>query len=73
MTLSTKRWLRGMLRSWTAHTGVYLAVLGYLQTQDKLLTQWFGADAMGQIMMLFGLLVVVLRAKTNQSVEDKGR
>jgi hypothetical protein len=50
-----------------------MAALGYLQTQDKILTAWFGPDAMGQIMMVFGLAVVLLRAKTNESLESKGQ
>lgn len=72
MTLSTRRILRGFVKSYTAHTGTILAVLGYLQTQDKLLTQWFGPDAIGAIMMAFGVLVVGLRARTNESLETKG-
>ena len=73
ISVKTKRILRGLMRSWTANTGTILAVLGYLQTQDKLLTQWFGPDALGQIMMGFGLLIVILRAKTTKSLETKGR
>ena len=44
MSLATKRWLRGLMRSWTAHAGTYIAVVGYLQTQDKLIDQYLGAD-----------------------------
>lgn len=72
MSITTKRFWRGFLRSWTAHAGVYIAVLGYLQTQDKLIDKYLGADATGIMMMLFGALVVGLRAKTTQSLTDKG-
>lgn len=72
MTTKQTRWLKGLLKSWTAHTGTLLAVLGYLQTQDKLIEQWFGPDALGVLMMTFGILVVGLRARTTESLESKG-
>ncbi len=72
MSLATKRWLRGLARSWTAHAGTYIAVVGYLQTQDKLIDKYLGADATGIIMMLFGLIVVALRARTTESLTAKG-
>jgi len=73
LSASSKRILRGLSRSWTAHTGTWLAVIGYLQTQDKIITEWFGPDAVGQIMICFGLLIVILRAKTSESLEARGR
>jgi hypothetical protein len=72
MSLATKRWLRGLMRSWTAHAGTYIAVVGYLQTQDKLIDKYLGADATGILMMLFGLIVVALRARTTESLTAKG-
>lgn len=72
MNIATKRWLRGLSRSWTAHAGTYIAVVGYLQTQDKLIDKWLGPDATGSLMMLFGLIVVILRAKTSESLSAKG-
>ena len=72
MSLATKRWLRGLARSWTAHAGTYIAVIGYLQTQDKLIDKYLGSDATGIIMMLFGLIVVALRARTTESLKAKG-
>ena len=72
MSLATRRWLRGLSRSWTAHAGTYIAVVGYLQTQDKMIDKYLGADATGVIMMLFGLIVVALRAKTSESLSAKG-
>ena len=72
MSLATKRWLRGMSRSWTAHAGTYIAVVGYLQTQDKLIDRYLGSDATGILMMVFGLIVVALRAKTSESLTAKG-
>lgn len=72
MTLRQKRWLKGFVRSWTAHAGTYIAVVGYLQTQDKLIDRYLGADATGILMMLFGLIVVALRAKTSESLTTKG-
>ena len=72
MNITTKRWLRGMSRSWTAHAGTYIAIVGYLQTQDKLIDRYLGADATGILMMVFGLIVVGLRAKTSESLTAKG-
>ncbi len=72
MSIATKRWLRGLSRSWTAHAGTYIAIVGYLQTQDKLIDRYLGADATGILMMLFGLIVVVLRARTTESLSTKG-
>ena len=72
MTLYTKRWVKGLVKSWTAHAGTWIAVLGYLQTQDKLLTKWVGENAIGGVLMTIGILVIVLRAKTNESLESKG-
>ena len=72
MNITTKRWLRGLSRSWTAHAGTYIAVVGYLQTQDKLIDRYLGADATGILMMVFGLIVVILRAKTSESLSAKG-
>ena len=72
ISLRIKRALRGALRSWTTHAGVYIAVIGYLQTQDKLIDKYLGADATGVLMMLFGLVVIVLRSKTKESLAEKG-
>ena len=72
MSLATKRWLRGLARSWTAHAGTNIAIVGYLQTQDKLIDKYLGADATGVLMMVFGLIVVALRAKTSESLTAKG-
>jgi len=72
MSLATRRLLRGLSRSWTAHAGTYIAVVGYLQTQDKMIDKYLGADATGVIMMVFGLLVVALRAKTSERLSAKG-
>ena len=72
MSLATRRLLRGLSRSWTAHAGTYIAIVGYLQTQDKLIDKYLGADATGVLMMLFGLVVIVLRSKTKESLAEKG-
>ena len=73
MTPKSRRIIRGLLRSWTAHTGTTIAMLGYLQTQDKILEKWFGPDALGVILVVVGILMVGLRAKTNQSLADRGQ
>lgn len=72
MNLKQRRILRGFLRSWTAHAGVILAVLGYLQTQGDALTALLGESGTGLVMMLMGAVVVALRARTHESLEQKG-
>ena len=73
MSLATKRWLRGLSRSWTAHAGTYIAIVGYLQTQDKLIDKYLGADATGILMMLFGLIVVLQVANNGDVGAGVGR
>lgn len=74
MTMSTrfKRWLKGLSRSLTVQSAALIAVAGYFQTQGKWLTKVFGEDTTGHIMMLLGLLMVLLRIKTTESLESKG-
>ena len=64
--------LRGASTSLTVHAGTLIAVAGYLQGQGKMLDQWFGPDGASNVMMGLGLAVVLLRARTNQSLEAKG-
>jgi len=68
----TKHFLKGALRSWTAHAGTLVLVVGYLQDQTEWLTTRFGPGITGDILMLLGVLMIVLRAKTTQSLESKG-
>lgn len=72
MSLQAKRFLRGLMKSWTANAGVIMAVLGYLQTQDKLIDRYLGPDATSLLLMIFGLIVIALRAKTTESLTSKG-
>lgn len=72
MSPRTKRRLRGLMRSWTANAAVVIAVLGYLQTQHQLIDKHLGEDATGITMMVIGVLMVALRAKTTMSLESKG-
>ena len=72
MSIKMKRWLRGLSRSLTVHSASLVMIVGYFQTQDKFITKTFGEDVTGQIMMLLGLLMVLLRAKTNESLASKG-
>lgn len=72
MRIKHKRILQGMVKSWTANAGVIMAVLGFLQTQQALITKHLGEDATGLLMMAFGMIVVALRVKTTESLETKG-
>lgn len=72
MSIRTRRWLRGLSRSLTVHAGTLVLVVGYLQGQTAWITRHFGAAATGDVLMILGLLMIVLRAKTTQSLESKG-
>lgn len=72
MSINTRRFIRGLMRSWTANAGVIMAVLGFMQTQQELISKYLGESATGIIMMLFGATVVALRAKTTESLSSKG-
>lgn len=72
MSIRMRRWLRGLSKSITVHAGTLVLLVGYLQGQDEWLTNTFGADATGNVLMGLGALMILLRAKTSESLESKG-
>jgi hypothetical protein len=73
MTLRRLKYiLKGYAKSLTARTGELLFAAGYLQTQGDTLQKWFGQNAAGNVMMVLGLVVGLLRLRTTQSLADKG-
>jgi hypothetical protein len=72
ISIRLKRWLKGMSKSLTVHAGTLVLVVGYLQGQDAWITRHFGESATGDVMMGLGVLMILLRAKTSESLESKG-
>lgn len=72
MNIRTRRWLKGLSKSLTVHAGTLVLVVGYLQGQDAWLTNTFGESVTGDILMGLGVLMILLRAKTSESLESKG-
>jgi hypothetical protein len=72
MNIRTRRWLKGMSKSLTVHAGTLVLVVGYLQGQTEWITRHFGEAATGDVLMGLGVLMILLRAKTTQSLESKG-
>lgn len=72
MPIKLRRFLKGLSRSLTAHAATLVMVVGYFQTQDKWLTNTFGPDATGDVLIGLGALMILLRAKTTESLAEKG-
>lgn len=72
MNIKTRRWLKGLSKSLTVHAGTLVLLVGYLQGQDAWLTRHLGESATGDVLMGLGVLMILLRAKTSESLESKG-
>ena len=47
-------------------------MVGYLQGQTDWITRHLGEAATGDVLMGLGVLMILLRAKTSESLESKG-
>jgi len=72
MSIRFRRWLKGLMKSLTVHAGTLVLIVGYLQGQGEWLTKTFGPDAAGNTLMGLGVLMILLRVKTTESLESKG-
>jgi hypothetical protein len=72
MNITSKAWWRGAMKSWTISTSTVIMFLGYLQSQTDYLAQLFTRRQMGFVMLGIGVLMFVLRARTTESLADKG-
>ena len=63
--------LIGSLTSKTQWLALAVVILGVLQDQAGLITQIFGPEHGGKVISAIGLLFMVLRAVTTQSLADK--
>jgi len=68
-----KAWVVGALRSWTMWLGGLLVVLPELMNAlAPIVTAEWGAEVWQRVMQLVGVAVILLRAKTVESIPDKG-
>lgn len=68
-----KAWAVGTLKSWTTWFGAGLLLLpDFLQQVAPQFEQALDANAYKRLMNVIGVIVIVLRFKTTQSLKDKG-
>ena len=63
--------LLGLLTSKTAIVGLLVAILGFVQDQQALITELIGENAMGKVMSAVGFLMIVLRYFTSKPLDEK--
>lgn len=68
-----KPWAIGAMRSWTMWLGGLLVVLPELMNAlAPIVTAQWGADVWQRVMQLVGVVVILLRIKTVESIPEKG-
>lgn len=71
----TLRRLNSWRKSWTIHWGALLVLAGYFQDNISqvmpIIKRFIPDDYVGGFVMFVGMVVIVLRFKTNSSVNDK--
>lgn len=72
MSIKLKRILRGLAKSWSANMSMIAVVLGGLEQYRGVISSMIGAENTGLFLMGAGLLGIVLRFKTKDSLEEKG-
>lgn len=72
MNIRLKRILRGALKSWTMHFSTIGIALGSLEMYNKTISGWIGPENAGILLMFAGIVSVILRFKTTESLEMKG-
>lgn len=71
-TSNLKAWLLGALKSWTAWFGAFLIAAPDLLPQIMpVAADLFGPDVAKRWMQIIGVIVILLRIKTTQSLTDK--
>ena len=65
--MNIKKWMK----SWTINYGLVLVILGSLQQNFDYLKTLIGEKNYGLAFVAIGIVVVVLRFKTTNSLEDK--
>lgn len=72
MSIKLKRILRGLAKSWSANFSMLAVALGGLEQYGGTLTEMFGTRNAGILLMVAGVIGLMLRFKTTQSLEQKG-
>ena len=72
MNIRLKRILRGLAKSWSANFSMLAVALGGLEQYAGTLSKLIGADNTGTLLMVAGIVGLMLRFKTSQSLETKG-
>jgi len=68
---SIKIWFSRVIRSKTMHTANIIAILGVLQANSDFLSTVLSPKQFGWLMMGIAIIMVVLRTKTTNALEDK--
>jgi len=72
-TFDMGAWVRGAVRSWTVWSGALLVALPeLLDAIAPLVTEQWGADVWRRVVQITGVVIVLLRIKTTDSIPEKG-
>lgn len=63
--------MMGALKSKTVWFNVAVALLGYLEVNQALVSQWVGPQNLGHAMMAIALGGIILRTVTTSALSDK--
>jgi len=66
-----KIWFIRVIRSNTINTATVIAVLGVIQANSDFLSAVLTPKQFGWVMMGISIIMIVLRAKTTNSLKDK--
>ena len=66
-------WIRGFLRSWTTWVGSLIVVMPQLlDALAPLVTETWGPEVWKRTLQIVGVVMILLRVKTTESIPDKG-
>lgn len=72
MNIRVRRFLKGLLKSWQMNVGHICMAMAYVESQHQLLSHSLGKDSTATVLGLGAFVLYLLRAKTNESLEEKG-
>ena len=73
MSAKFKRWLKGAYRSWSMRVSAIAAVLGGMEHYSGFMTTVLGPKTAGAMIFVGGLAGMYLRARTDKSLEERGK
>lgn len=62
----------GAMQSKTIWVALLIAIAGFFEQNQQLLTQYIGADKMGLVMMIVSAIMMILRSVTSDSLPAAG-